>query len=73
MLWLVLLASHSSLGLPAATTASDAATKPPRDSASPDATMKRQLAYLQSEALVSEAVSAGRALSVCAVHAPLVS
>ena len=51
--------------LPADTTAKDAATKPPRDSASPDATMKRQLAYLQSEALVSEAVSAGRALSVC--------
>ena len=52
--------------LPADTTARDAATKPPRDSASPDATMKRQLAYLQSEALVSEAVPAGRALSeVC--------
>ena len=86
MLWLVLLASHSSLAddsptplakasalsapqrrdLPAATTARDAATKPPRDPASPDATMKRQLAYLQSEALVSEAVPAGRALSeVC--------
>ena len=86
MLWLVLLASHSSLAddsptplakasalsapqrrdLPAATTARDAATKPPRDPASPDATMKRQLAYLQSEALASEAVPAGRALSeVC--------
>ena len=48
------------------TTARDAATKPPRDSASPDATMKRRPAYLQSEALVSEAVPAGRALSeVC--------
>ena len=50
--------------LRADTTARDAATKPPRDSASPDAAMKRQ-PYLQSEALVSEAVSAGRALSVC--------
>ena len=49
-----------------AATARDAATKPPRDSASPGATMKRRPEYLQSEALVSEAVSAGRALSeVC--------
>eukprot|EP00964_Phaeocystis_antarctica_P051098 scaffold29795_cov46-Phaeocystis_antarctica.AAC.2 len=83
MLWLFLLASHSSLAddsptplakasalsapqrrdLPADTTAKDAATKPPRDPASPDATMKRQLAYLQCEALVSEPVPAGRALS----------
>ena len=70
MLWLVLLASHSSLAddsptplakiyalsapqrrdLSADTTAKDAATKPPLDSASPDATMKRHLTYLQSEA-----------------------
>ena len=92
MLWLVLLASHSSLAddsptplakvsalsapqrrdLPADTTAKDAATKPPRDSASPDATMKRQLAYLQSKALVSEAAPAWRALSemcgACAIN-----
>ena len=52
--------------LPADTTARDAATKPPRDSAGPDATMKRQSEHLLSEALVSEAVPAGRALSeVC--------
>eukprot|EP00964_Phaeocystis_antarctica_P145803 scaffold111911_cov60-Phaeocystis_antarctica.AAC.2 len=52
--------------LPADTTARDAATKPPRDSASPDATMKRRPEYLESEALVSEAAPAGRALSeVC--------
>ena len=49
-----------------AATARDAATKPPRDSASPGATMKRWPEYLQSEALVSEAAPAGRALSeVC--------
>ena len=81
MLWLVLLASHpladdSSTPLaqslarrdsPAAdTTARDAATKPPSDSASPDAAMKRQSAYFQSGLLVSEAVPAGRVLSkVC--------
>ena len=49
--------------LPADTTAKDAATKPPRDSARSDATMKRRPEYLQSEALVAEAVSAGRAPS----------
>ena len=84
MLWLALLASHSSLAddsstplakasappapqrrdSPAAdTTARDAATKPPRDSASPDATMKRWPEHLRSEALVPETVPAGRALS----------
>ena len=67
MLWLVLLASHSSLAddsptplakisalsapqrrdLPANTTAKDVATRPPRDFASPDASMKRHLTYLQ--------------------------
>eukprot|EP00964_Phaeocystis_antarctica_P041517 scaffold23747_cov58-Phaeocystis_antarctica.AAC.3 len=49
--------------LPAATTASDAATKPLRDPASPDATMKRRPQNWQSEVLVSEPVPAGRALS----------
>ena len=52
--------------LPADTTARDAATKPPRDSAGPGATMTRWFEALRSEALVSEAVPAGRALSeVC--------
>ena len=48
------------------TTARDISTKPPRDSAGPDATMKLWPEYLLSEALVSEAVPTGRALSeVC--------
>ena len=41
-------------------------TKLPRDSAGPGATMTRWFEALRSEALVSEAVPAGRALSeVC--------
>ena len=58
--------------LPSDTTARDATTKPPRDSASPGATMKRWPAYLQSKALVSEAAPAWRALSemcgACAIN-----
>ena len=48
------------------TTARDPATKPPRNSASPDATMKLWPEYVQSGLLVSEAAPEGRVLSeVC--------
>ena len=51
---------------PADTTAREGVTKLPRDSAGPGATMTRWFEALRSEALVSEAVPAGRALSeVC--------
>ena len=53
--------------LPADTTARDASTKPPRDSASPDATMTRWFEDLRSKAMVAPA---GRALlEVCGVCA----
>ena len=74
MLWLpVLLASHSSLGADDMAKAT-ALTKPPRDSASSDATRLKLLpAYLQSEALVSEAAPAGSALSeTCGAGCPLI-
>ena len=52
-------------------TARDAATKLPRDSAGPDATMKRWPEYLQSGLLVCEVALEGRVLSeVCTIKFP---